>query len=167
MVPVRPQPEQPCGFGSRLNLLLSSSGWRNQAWTEGLPRLLEPMGVRSWFAHSGREAADVIRKMPVHIAVVDLALPLDAPAGGDETPDEGLEEGGERLLELLARLDCPPPTLVVKRKRTLREDARSLHRALSAGVFAVLEPPVEIETILKAMHRVLDRHYCGRWPTTN
>lgn len=157
----------------RLNLLLSAGGavaWRDESWADCLPRLLEPMGVKTWRVRSGREAAAVIRSTTVHIALVDLALPLDpsdptdparpvAPgAGGPAT------EGGARLLELLARLDCPPTTVVVKRGRTHREDARTLGAALHAGAFAVLERPVQLETALEVIRRILTRRHCGRWP---
>lgn len=159
------------GSNGRLNLLLSYGGWQPESWVDVLPRLLEPMGVRAMRATSGREAAEVIRSSPVHIAVVDLSLPLDNRVCGLGTgmdDDRELspvpEEGGERIIELLQRLECPPPTVIVKRRRTGRENARALSKALAAGVFAVLEPPVHIELALEVMRRVLHRHYAGRWP---
>ena len=165
MVKVRPPGQPPLrtpvagGGGGRLNLLLTDAGWQDESWADRLPRLLEPMGVRAWRAASGDEASRLIRSVPVHIAVVDLALPLHGP-----DPDSTSEEGGGRILELLARLEQPPPTVVVKRRRTGREDARQLASALQAGVFAVLEQPVNLETALEVMRRVLNRHYADRWP---
>lgn len=156
--------------GGRLNLLLSAAGpvaWRDESWAESLPRLLEPMGVRAWRVRSGREAAEVIRSMTVHIALVDLGLPLDGPAprpDADPAATGPVSEGGARLLDLLARLAAPPPTVVVKRGRSQRDDARTLCSALHAGAFAVLERPVQIETALEVMRRILTRHYSGRWP---
>lgn len=159
----------------RLNLLLTYGGWQPESWVDVLPRLLEPMGVRAVRARSGREAAAVIRQTPVHIAVVDLALPLECCSPIPDSPrldftdDPGEitpvpEEGGERIIELLQRLEAPPPTVIVKRRRTGRENARSLSKALMSGAFAVLEPPVNIELALEVMRRVLQRHYAGRWP---
>lgn len=170
MLPVRSHLAQsPChsggGCAPRLNLLLTYGGWHPESWVDHLPRLLAPMGITAVRARSGVEAASVIRSTPVHIAVVDLALPLDAPQtddSGDFAPAG--EEGGERIIELLRRLDAPPPTVVVKRRRSGRENARSLSNALAAGVFAVLEPPVHLEHALEVMRRVLQRHYEGRWP---
>lgn len=157
-------PATPSGDG-RLNLLLSYGGWRPDSWVDLAPRLLEPMGIRTVRARSGSEAADLISAMPVHIAVVDLALPLTPrEGGGPEGSDGGVPEAGPKILELLARLPEPPPTVVVKRRRTAREDARQLASALHAGAFAVLEPPVELETALEVMRRVLRRHYGDRWP---
>ncbi len=70
------------GPGGRLNLLLSYAGWDDDPWVDRLPKLLDPMGVRSVRAHSAREAARVIASTPIHIAVVDLGLPLEAAVGG-------------------------------------------------------------------------------------
>lgn len=164
----------PASAGGRLNLLLSAAGhvpWRDEAWAEALPRLLEPMGVRAWRVRSGKEAAQVIRSMTVHIALVDLGLPLEGPTSAAAMDDAGgasgsgpVSEGGARLLDLLSRLASPPPTVVVKRGRSHREDARTLCSALDAGAFAVLERPVQIETALEVMRRILTRHYSGRWP---
>lgn len=163
------------GTPCRLNLLLTYGGWQPQSWVDVLPTLLEPLGVRAVRARSGNEAAGVIRSTPVHIAVVDLALPLEAPAlaptpgtfdNDDRDPGEQRppEEGGERIIELLRRLENPPPTVIVARKRSRRENHRSLSSALMSGAFAVLEPPVNIELALEVMRRVLQRHYAGRWP---
>ncbi|MFN4840272.1 MAG: hypothetical protein ACK5MB_07885, partial [Phycisphaerales bacterium] len=57
------------------------------------------------------------RREPVHIAVVDLTIPLDESDG-----ESSLEDGGTRILELLSRLDQPPPTPDPPR-RTLRTAA--------------------------------------------
>ncbi len=143
----------------RLNLLLSYAGWEADPWVERLPRLLDPMGVRSLFAGNAREASRVIDSNTIHIAVVDLALPLQ--------PDDPAEEAGPRFLELLSRLSSPPPTLVIKRGRTEREDHREMAAALRAGAFAVLDRPRQhrdVETLLELLRRILNRHYADRWP---
>ncbi|MFI4897445.1 MAG: hypothetical protein ACIARR_06435 [Phycisphaerales bacterium JB059] len=144
----------------RLNLLLSYAGWRPEPWVDRLPRLLEPMGVHSLTAQSGREASEVIRRNRIHIAVVDLGLPLEAcqsEAAG----------AGCRLLEILRRLDAPPPTVVVKRPRSTRDEQRELSGALRAGAFAVIDRPHDtgdLELLLEVLRRVLARHYAGAWP---
>lgn len=120
------------------------------------------MGVLTRRVHSGREAAQVLAHTRVHVALVDLSLPLRDD--GESSP-LGSEEGGPRLLELLQRLESPPPTVVVKREKSRREDSRTLSSALEAGAFAVLERPVNLETALEVIRRILCRHYSGRWPT--
>lgn len=155
--------------GGRLNLLLSYAGWETEPWVDRLPRLLEPMGVHSVRAQSGEEASRVLRDVSIHIAVVDLALPLDVrgPAGDalEEAPE--FAEGGPRLLELLARLDEPPPVVAIKRGRTQRVDARDTSAALKFGAFAIVDRPrvqQELDVLLDVLRRCLERHYQGRWP---
>ena len=165
-----PAGAQPCGgpagsggSGGRLNLLLSYAGWQPDSWADRLPRLLEPMGVRSLRANSGREASEVIRIHHVHIAVVDLGLPLEQSAASDS------QEAGPRLLDLLSRLPEPPPTVVVKRSRTHRDDCREMAAALRAGAFAVIDRPSsssDLEILLEVLSRCLSRFYQGRWPGT-
>ncbi|TVQ33523.1 MAG: response regulator [Phycisphaeraceae bacterium] len=155
--------QTPEGAG-RLNMLLSYGGWRSDSWAERLPCLLQPMGVRAWRVDSGRDAARLLQSgSPFHIAVVDLRLPLDRSPAGEGTK-ERMEEGGSRLLELLARLPDPPPTIVVKASRTQRDDARELAEALRRGVFTVVDRPVDLELMLELFRRILRRHYEDRWP---
>ena len=126
-----------------------------------LPRLLTPMGIRAMQAESGDEAARIIDTEPVHIAVVDLEIPLNQKA----TPTTGTRTGGPRLLQLLKRLETPPPTIVVKpRQGSAREHARSLSQSLREGAFAVLDRPLELESLLEVLRRVLRRHYRDGWP---
>ncbi|MBY0111747.1 MAG: response regulator [Phycisphaerales bacterium] len=161
--PGTPAPTPP--YSGRLNLLLSYAGWQPDPWVERLPPLLEPMGVQSLRAASGREAQDVIRTNPIHIAVVDLGLPLDSVDSEADAPE--LSEGGSRLLELLHRLDQPPPTVVVKRARSTRDDHRDMAAALRLGAFAVVDRPRDqhdLNLILEVLRRCLTRFYQGRWP---
>jgi len=160
-----PEPTQgagrPAQSPNRLNLLLSYGGWQTESWASRLPQLLQPMGIHAWMAGSGTEATYLLKSQPVHLAVVDLALPLDTPEGADAT------EGGVRLLHLLSRLECPPPTIVVRRPRESRADARLLNQALRQGAFAVVDRPVQLELMLDVFRRALSRHYKDRWPNQN
>lgn len=145
----------------RLNLMLSYSGWQNHASpVEQLPRLLTPMGIRSYVVTSGDEATELIRHIPIHIAVVDLGIPLNRPAS-----EQSAEPGGPRILQMLRRLEQPPPTVVIRPPQpTVRESARTLQEALREGAFAVLDRPLRMETMLETMRRVLRRHYADNWP---
>ena len=153
----------PRRHAGRLNLLLTCGGWAEcgggDVWANQLPTLLSPLGVHVLTAGSGREATTVIRDQPVHIAVVDLALPMDASTNPTESRDAGL-----RILELLARLEHPPPTVVIRRRCTPREGSRGLASALAAGAFAVVDRPIQLETVLDIMRRVVRRHYADQWP---
>ncbi len=160
-IPRHTDPDPSGQQGGRLNLLLSYGGWRDESWADLLPRLLAPFGVRAYRADSGVEAQRVLDAVPVHLAVIDLALPLER--GEDASPLES-EPAGARLLELMTRLPGRPPTLVVKRRMGAREGSRDLSSALHCGAFAVIERPVVMEAMLDAMRRVLARHYADRWP---
>jgi DNA-binding NarL/FixJ family response regulator len=144
--------------GGRLNLLLSTAPWRPDPWAEALPRVLEPMGVTSIRASSAREAERVIRSTPVHVAVVDLTLPMDErdPCG---------ESAGGRVLELLSRLEQAPPTLVLKGPSVARTEQRHMQTALRCNAFAIVDRTgADLEVMLQLMQRVMARHYQGRWP---
>jgi len=161
-----PYTDGPDGENShRLNLLLSYTGWREQNWANQLPRLLQPMGVRAIRVETGRQATEVIGSQAVHIAVVDLGLPLDdAPSEGASGP-HGVNQGGLQLLQLLRRLADPPPTVVIRQPSTTsRAKLRIMHQVLRDGAFAVLDTPVELELLLEVMRRILKRHYADVWP---
>jgi DNA-binding response OmpR family regulator len=105
-------------------------------------------------ARSGVEASNVIRSVTVHIAIVDLALPLDGSSIGSSEP------AGVRVLQLLRRLDAPPPTVVVRPPQaTRREASRGLVDALLDGAFSVVDRPCHPETMLRIMQRIMDRHF--------
>lgn len=165
--PADDQSDRPAGR-PRLNLLLSYGGWRDQPATDQIARLLEPMGIRSLRAESGEEAGRIIETITIHIAVVDLSIPLQessASRAGSTAAPATPAPGGLRILQLLRRLDQPPPTVVVRPPQPgLRENARGLAAALREGAFAVLDRPVHLETMLKTMQRVLRRHYADNWP---
>ena len=75
------------------------------------------------------------------------------------------EPGGPRILQMLRRLTQPPPTVVVRPPQpTSRESVRSLSAALREGAFAVIDRPIELETLLEVMRRILRRHYADLWP---
>ena len=143
----------------RLNLLLTCGSWRQDSPILQLPRLLDPFGIRSLTAKNGEEAVQMIEKRDIHIAIVDLAIPLQE-SSVDRRP------GGERVLQLLRRLDPRPPTIVRRPKQTsTREKARSLARSLQEGAFTVVDRPARLETLLDALRRVLRRYYRNEWPS--
>jgi len=159
-----------CG-PNRLNLLLSYGSWRADSWADRLPRLLEPMGIQSMRASSAREAERVIRSATIHIAIVDLGIPLNDASGPASSPsalgpDPAAEEGGTRILELLSRMPSPPPTVVVQSPRTHRDGARCMHAALRCGAFAVVDrSAAEIEMMLDILRRCVGKFYDNKWPT--
>jgi CheY-like chemotaxis protein len=157
--PARRDPDEHDADEPRLNLLLTDAGWRRESVVDQLPRLLTPMGIRSIRVASGEEAADIIESVPVHIAFVDLSTPLRRGRRPTSTC-------GVQTLELLRRLSQPPPTVVVRPPQpALRESTRGLVDALRVGAFAVLDRPLQLETLLEVMRRILRRYYADEWPT--
>lgn len=125
-----------------------------------LPQLLAPMGISCIRVETGEDAANAIDEYAIHIAVVDLAIPLRESASS--------KPGGPRILQLLRRLAEPPPTVVIRPPQiTSRESTRSLTEALKEGAFAVLDRPIKMESMLQVMQRILKRHYAGLWPNDN
>ena len=148
------------GDQARLNLMLSCTRWRAGGAIDQLPSLLSPMGISSHRVAAVDEAEALLREVPVHIAVVDLEMPLRCEA------DDTAEPCGERVLQLIRRLDMAPPTVVVRpRQATTRESRRGLAAALREGAFAVLDRPLHLETMLDTMRRVVRRYYDDVWPS--
>jgi DNA-binding response OmpR family regulator len=158
-------PEPATGSPSRpahLNLLVSFGARGDGSTAEQLSRLLEPMGIESFSAGSGEEAAALIRQIAIHIAIVDLDLPLAPHDIGAVRRDAG----GGRLLQLLRRQAHPPPTVIVRPPQpAVRDSVRGLSEALREGAFAVVDRPLHIETLLEIMRRIVRRHYADHWPS--
>jgi len=166
--PDQPERSAPGGGGSarghgRLNLLVTYGGWRDAPAVEQLAQLLGPLGIESFNAESGEQAAEIIRTHRIHIAVVDLAIPLQQRETTRKTAAG--RPGGGRILQVLRRLDPSPPTVIVRPPQAAtRENVRSLNEALREGAFAVIDRPVQLETMLEVMRRVVRRHYKDHWP---
>ncbi|MEM9489189.1 MAG: hypothetical protein AAGC55_08590, partial [Myxococcota bacterium] len=129
-------------------------------WTRQLPRLLEPQGVQAFVAGSGEEALDLTHRFTIHAAVVDLATPRAA-----ETKAATDLPGGLWLLDVLRRLPARPPVVVVNsRAYSARQVHRFLNDALRMGAFSVVNVPVELEDLLNAIQRVVERQYRNQWP---
>ena len=139
----------------RLRLMLSYGGWEQENFADQLPRLLQPQGIDCLRVGSANEATDLLETSPVHIAVVDLRIPFDQGQ---------VEPAGQRVLQLLRRLEQPPPTVVVRaRQATQRASARGLSTALREGAFTVMDGPVKLEPMLETLHRIVCRHYANHW----
>jgi hypothetical protein len=150
----------PGGSGSgRLTLMLSAPTWRETPWAEALPRVLEPLGVISIRAATARHAERVLRTTRVHMAVVDMGVPL-----ADES-DHSASDGGSVVLEMLARLEQAPATVVVKSPTAVRDEQRSIAAALRCNAFAVVDrTAVDLEVLLSLLKRALSKHYQDKWP---
>jgi DNA-binding NtrC family response regulator len=128
--------------GNRLTVLLANE---QEDWHRIVRDLLEPQGVQTISARSGREALSVIESRPVHVAVLDQQMP---------------QLGGLQVVRLMRELHRAPPAILLSSQLT----NALLHEALAMHVFTVLHKPVDFNQLLDALARVLRRYHESRWP---
>jgi DNA-binding NtrC family response regulator len=127
---------------TRFTVLLANE---QEGWHQTVRRLLEPQGVATVSAKSGREALNLIESQPIHVAVLDQQMP---------------QLGGMQVIKLMRDMhDAPPAILLASQLST-----NLLHDALAMHVFSVMSKPVDFNVLLDTLARVLRRHYEGRWP---
>ena len=127
-------------------LLAQSQDATTQAWQDTVRRLLEPHGVSTLAARSGREALDLIQNRQVHVAVLDQQMP---------------QLGGLQVVRIMRDLPAAPPAILLAQHLT----DHLLHEALGMRVFSVLSKPVDLNMLLDTLARVLKRHYQSKWPS--
>jgi CheY-like chemotaxis protein len=127
---------------NRLTVLLAND---QESWHQTVRGLLEPQGVQTLTARSGRDALSIIESQPIHLAVLDTNMP---------------QLGGLQVIRLSRELPNSPPFVLLANQLT----NHLLHDALSMHVFSVLSKPVDLNILLDAMARVLNRYHNARWP---
>jgi len=138
----------------RFKVLLANE---QEGWHQTVRRLLEPQGVQTLSARSGREALELIESTPVHVAVLDAQMP---------------QLGGMQVIRMMREMHPAEPgrpgagRLEVPAAILLANDLNShlLREALSMHVFSVLSKPVDFNVLLDALARVLRRYHESRWP---
>src|SRR5947209_6919027 len=130
---------------NRLTVLLADE---HEGWHQTVRGLLEPQGVQTITARTGREALSVIESQPIHLAVLDYQMP---------------QLGGLQVIKLLRdqHKNGAPPAILLAHQLT----NHLLHEALGMHVFSVLSKPVDLNILLDAMARVLKRYHESRWPS--
>jgi DNA-binding NtrC family response regulator len=127
---------------NRLTVLLTNE---QEGWHQTVRTLLEPQGVQTVVARSGREALDLMEQTPIHVAVLDQQMP---------------QLGGLQVIKLLGEHRKVPPAILLSSHLT----NHLLHEALGMHVFSVLAKPVDMNLLLDTLARVLKRYYESRWP---
>lgn len=132
---------------NRLTVLLANE---QEGWHQNVRGLLEPQGVQTLSARSGREALDLLQSRPVHVAVLDTQMP---------------QLGGLQVVKLMREMHKgdparTPPAILLANQLT----NHLLREALSMQVFTVLGKPVDLNVLLDALARVLRRYHESRWP---
>jgi DNA-binding response OmpR family regulator len=118
---------------NRLTMLLANE---QEGWHQTLRQLLQPQGVQTLSAHTGREVLDILQREPVHLVVLDVQMP---------------QLGGLQVIKMMRDMDSQPPAILL---------ANQLMQ-----VFSVLSKPVDLNVLLDSIARVIKRHYASRWPT--
>src|SRR4051794_31478560 len=80
---------------NRLTVLLANE---QEGWHQTVRGLLEPQGVQTLVARSGREALDLIESQPVHVAVLDQQMP---------------QLGGLQVIRLMRDMKSSPPPAIL------------------------------------------------------
>jgi len=127
---------------NRLTVLLANE---QERWHQTVRTLLEPQGVQTISARSGREALHLIESTPVHVAVLDAQMP---------------QLGGMQVIRLMREMHNAPPAILLAGDLT----SHLLREALGMHVFSVLSKPVDLNVLLDTLARVLRKHYESRWP---
>ena len=126
----------------RLTVLLAD---QSDGWAVTVRKLLEPQGVTTIAAHTGREALRLIEGGHIHVAVLDQQMP---------------QLGGMQVVRRMLDMPDAPPAILLADHLT----NNLLHEALGLKVFSVLSKPVDFNLLLDSLARVLKRHYESRWP---
>lgn len=127
---------------SRLTVLLANE---QDGWHQTVRKLLEPQGVSTVTARSGREALQLMESKPIHVAVLDTQMP---------------QLGGLQVIKLMREMRNAPPAILVANDLS----SHLLREALGMHVFSVLSKPVDLNVLLGALARVLRKHYESKWP---
>jgi len=128
--------------GNRLTVLLADA---DESWQGDVVRLLEPHGVHSVWARTGREALSRVESGEVHVAVLDQNLP---------------QLSGLQVVKLMRDRPHSPATILLARDMS----KHVLSEALGMKVFSVLSKPVDLNVLLDTLARVMRRRYADRWP---
>lgn len=111
-------------------------------------QLLEPQGIQTLVARTGREALEMVRSQPVHVVVLDVQMP---------------QLGGLQAVRLMREMVKPSPPAILLADRLTNN---LLREALTMDVFSVMPKPVDLDRLLDSIARVVRRFYESRWPVS-
>lgn len=127
---------------ARFTVLLPSE---EEGWNYTLTRLLEPQGVQTVIARTGREALELVEHRPIHAVVLDTKMP---------------QLGGIQVIKIMREMKKAPPAILL----TEQMNDYLLREALAMHVFSVLPKPVDFNLLLDSLARLLRRYHENRWP---
>jgi CheY-like chemotaxis protein len=115
----------------------------DQGSREALREIVEPEGFRTLLASSGEEALDIVREVPVHLALLDMHMPRLT----------GLE-----TLQLVREINAGLPCILVTADAT----EVLIRQAFRARAYSVIPKPVSKNVLLYTVVRALIRFYGPR-----
>jgi DNA-binding response OmpR family regulator len=127
---------------TRFSVLLPEEG----RWQITVQQLLQPQGVQTLVARTGRDALRIMEEQPVHAAVI----PQDMPS-----------LNGLQVIRRMNELAHRPPAILLANRMT----NHLLQEALGMHVFSVLSEPVDLNLLLDTLARLMRRFYESRWPS--
>jgi CheY-like chemotaxis protein len=131
------------GCQNRLTVLLADEP---DGTSVTVRRLLEPQGIQTLVARTGREALSMLQSQPIHVVVLDTQMP---------------QLGGLQAIKLMREIiKDPPPAILL----TDRLSNNLLREALSMDIFSVIPKPIDLNRLLDSVARVIKRRYESRWP---
>ncbi|MGA3068173.1 MAG: response regulator [Tepidisphaeraceae bacterium] len=130
---------------NRLTVLLADE---QEDWHWTVRGLLEPQGVQTVSARSGRQALELIESGSIDVAVLDAHMP---------------QLGGLQVIRMIRESQKSTPAILLTSHLT----SHLLQEALGMQVFSVLSKPVDFNLLLDALARVLRRYHENKWPATN
>ena len=133
------------GCQNRLTVLLADEPDGSSATVR---QLLEPQGVTTLVARTGREAVEMVRSRLVHVIVLDVQMP---------------QLGGLQAVKLIREMVKPAPPAILLADRLSNS---LLREALTMDVFSVIPKPIDMNRLLDSIARVIKRHYESRWPVS-
>ena len=130
---------------SRLNVLLPAVA---DNWHMIVSRLLEPQGIQTLAARTGREALRIVESGNVDVVVLEYEMP---------------QLNGMQVIRRMADMSVRPPTILLAD----RLSNHLLQEALGMHVFSVLSKPVDMNQLLDSIARVIRRFYENKWTGPN
>ncbi len=119
-----------------INLLASETNW---AWEKAVRDVFRPCGVNLVTAKNADEFVNVIEKKPVHATIVDM----DTLAGGFV------------IVRIIRKVNPAVPCIML----SSQSEGRTLDKALSLGIFSVIDKPVDMSILQEQLNRLFVKKY--------
>lgn len=108
----------------------------DEQFLETVRGVVEAEGLRTHLAGCGLEALAIVRRVPLHLSILDIQM-----------PDISGLETYRRILKITRALPC------IFMTGEYSEDIR--REAISTGAFSILEKPIDVEILRTTVHQAI------------